>query len=180
VERFNLTLERESLTAVRLDLTRSSLASTEVGLHLTVERFNLTLERESLTAVGLDLTRSSLASTEVRFKREAGPIRSDQRKIAPALVILGSNELTAIIELDDDWFIAFSPEIPSANGQGRSKEERLESLAAAITLILADRREDGRGGGSPGPSGPTGREIPAQGRGRRPMPWENNPPRPTA
>jgi len=56
VERFNLTLERESLAAVGLDLTRSSLASTEVGLHLTVERFNLTLERESLTAVGLDLT----------------------------------------------------------------------------------------------------------------------------
>ena len=30
-----------------------------------------------------------------------------------------------------------------ANGQGRTKQEARESLAAAIALILADRREDG-------------------------------------
>jgi predicted RNase H-like HicB family nuclease len=30
-----------------------------------------------------------------------------------------------------------------ANGQGRTKEEARESLAAAIALILTDRREDG-------------------------------------
>ena len=30
------------------------------------------------------------------------------------------NEFTAIIEQDGDWFIAYSPEIPGANGQGRS------------------------------------------------------------
>jgi predicted RNase H-like HicB family nuclease len=53
------------------------------------------------------------------------------------------NEFTAVIERDDDWFIAYSPEIPGANGQGRSKEESLESLSAAISLILEDRREDG-------------------------------------
>jgi predicted RNase H-like HicB family nuclease len=53
------------------------------------------------------------------------------------------NEFTAIIERDDDWFIAYSPEIPGANGQGHSREESLESLSAAISLILEDRREDG-------------------------------------
>lgn len=53
------------------------------------------------------------------------------------------NEFTAIIERDDDWFIAYCPEIPGANGQGRTKEECLESLAEAIALILEDRREDG-------------------------------------
>jgi predicted RNase H-like HicB family nuclease len=52
------------------------------------------------------------------------------------------NEFTAIIEKDDDWFIAYSPEIPGANGQGRTREEARESLAEAIALILADRRED--------------------------------------
>ncbi len=53
------------------------------------------------------------------------------------------NEFTAIIEPDGDWFVAYSPEIPGANGQGRSPEEARQSLAAAIALILEDRREDG-------------------------------------
>ena len=52
------------------------------------------------------------------------------------------NEFTAIIERDDEWFIAYCPEIPGANGQGRTKEEACESLADAIALILKDRRED--------------------------------------
>ena len=53
------------------------------------------------------------------------------------------NEFTAIIEQDGPWFIAYCPEIPGANGQGKTKEEARESLAAAIKLILDDRREDG-------------------------------------
>ena len=52
------------------------------------------------------------------------------------------NEFTAIIEQDAEWHIAYSPEIPGANGQGRTKEEALQSLADAIALILEDRRED--------------------------------------
>jgi predicted RNase H-like HicB family nuclease len=53
------------------------------------------------------------------------------------------NEFTAVIERDDDWFIAYCPEIPGANGQGRSIEEVRTSLAEAIALILEDRREMG-------------------------------------
>lgn len=53
------------------------------------------------------------------------------------------NEFTATIERDDEWFIAYSPEVPGANGQGRSKQECLQSLAEAIALVLEDRREDG-------------------------------------
>jgi predicted RNase H-like HicB family nuclease len=53
------------------------------------------------------------------------------------------DEFTAVIERDGDWFIAYSPEIPGANGQGRTKEEARASLADAIALILEDRREDG-------------------------------------
>jgi predicted RNase H-like HicB family nuclease len=53
------------------------------------------------------------------------------------------NEFTAFIELDGDWFIAYSPEIPGANGQGKTREECLQNLSAAIDLILEDRRADG-------------------------------------
>jgi predicted RNase H-like HicB family nuclease len=53
------------------------------------------------------------------------------------------NEFTAIIEQDGEWFIGYSPEIPGANGQGRTPEECRKNLAAAIALILEDRREDG-------------------------------------
>lgn len=53
------------------------------------------------------------------------------------------NEFTAVIERDGEWFIAYSPEIPGANGQGRTKAEARQSLAEAIALILDDRRRDG-------------------------------------
>lgn len=53
------------------------------------------------------------------------------------------NEFTAIIERDGDWYIAYCPEIPGANGQGRTKPEARKSLAGAIALILEDRRKDG-------------------------------------
>ena len=53
------------------------------------------------------------------------------------------HEFTAIFELDGDWHFAYCPEIPGANGQGRTKEEAKESLADAIQLILDDRRQDG-------------------------------------
>jgi predicted RNase H-like HicB family nuclease len=52
------------------------------------------------------------------------------------------NEFTAIIERDGDWFVAYCPEIPGANGQGKSKDECIESLRLAIELVLEDRRED--------------------------------------
>ena len=53
------------------------------------------------------------------------------------------NEFTAVVEPDGEWVVAYCPEIPGANGQGKTKEEALESLSAAIALILEDRREDG-------------------------------------
>lgn len=53
------------------------------------------------------------------------------------------NEFTAVIERDGDWFVAWSPEVPGANGQGRTLEECRKDLAAAIHLVLEDRREDG-------------------------------------
>ena len=52
------------------------------------------------------------------------------------------NEFTAVIEKDEEWYIDYCPEIPGANGQGRTVEECKKSLAEAISLILEDRRED--------------------------------------
>jgi hypothetical protein len=42
------------------------------------------------------------------------------------------NEFTAVIEQDGEWFIAYCPEITGANGQGRTRQECLDSLASAI------------------------------------------------
>ncbi|MCI0353663.1 MAG: type II toxin-antitoxin system HicB family antitoxin [Acidobacteria bacterium] len=53
------------------------------------------------------------------------------------------NEFTAILERDGDWYIAYCPEIPGANGQGRTPDECKQNLAEAIALILEDRRQDG-------------------------------------
>ncbi len=53
------------------------------------------------------------------------------------------NEFTAVFERDGEWFLAYSPEIPGANGQGLTKDQARESLIQAIELILADRRESG-------------------------------------
>jgi predicted RNase H-like HicB family nuclease len=52
------------------------------------------------------------------------------------------NEFTAVIERDGEWFVAWCPEIPEANGQGKTIEDCRENLSRAITLVLEDRRED--------------------------------------
>lgn len=53
-----------------------------------------------------------------------------------------SNTYTAVFERDGDWYVAYCPEVPGANSQGRTKEDARTNLAAAIDLILRDRRED--------------------------------------
>ena len=51
------------------------------------------------------------------------------------------DEFTALIEPDGEWFVAYCPEVPEANGQGRTEAEAKQDLAAAIALVLEDRRE---------------------------------------
>jgi predicted RNase H-like HicB family nuclease len=53
------------------------------------------------------------------------------------------NRYTAVVQRDGKWFIAFCPEVPEANGQGKTRQECLESLAAAIELVLDYKREQG-------------------------------------
>lgn len=34
-----------------------------------------------------------------------------------------TNQFTVIFERDEDWSIAYCPEIPGANGQGKTRDE---------------------------------------------------------
>ncbi|MBI5948443.1 MAG: type II toxin-antitoxin system HicB family antitoxin [Chloroflexi bacterium] len=53
------------------------------------------------------------------------------------------NEFTAIIEPGENgWWIAQCPEVPGANGQGRTPEEARSDLAAAIELVLEYLRDE--------------------------------------
>ncbi len=55
------------------------------------------------------------------------------------------NQFTAYVQRDGEWFVAVCPEVPEANGQGRTKEECLGSLASAIGLVFEERRASARG-----------------------------------
>ena len=51
-------------------------------------------------------------------------------------------KLTAEIHRDGEWYVGFCPEVPEANGQGKTSEECVQSLKEAILLLMKDRRED--------------------------------------
>jgi predicted RNase H-like HicB family nuclease len=53
-----------------------------------------------------------------------------------------SLKLTAEIHREGEWYVGFCPEVPEANGQGRTPEACLASLREAILLLMEDRRED--------------------------------------
>ena len=80
-------------------------------------------------------------------------VRASWKSLAPLFVALAppfsdtmrgvANEFTAIIEDGGDgWYWAHSPEVPGANGQGRTPPEALDDLAAAIELVLAQLRDE--------------------------------------
>jgi len=53
------------------------------------------------------------------------------------------NQFTAVFERDGEWYVGYCPEVPGANGQGRTLDECRASLIEAVRLILDDRRADG-------------------------------------
>ncbi len=53
-----------------------------------------------------------------------------------------ANQYTAIIETGEDGcFLATTPEVPAACGQGRSAAEAKEDLASSITFVLEFERD---------------------------------------
>jgi len=51
-------------------------------------------------------------------------------------------KLTPEIHRDGAWYVAFCPEVPEANGQGRTHGECVQTLKEAVLLLMEDRRED--------------------------------------
>jgi predicted RNase H-like HicB family nuclease len=61
------------------------------------------------------------------------------------------SEFTAVVEDGGDgWLWAWSPDVPGANGQGKTESEALDDLAAAIQLMLEYRRDKARETLAPG------------------------------
>ena len=50
-------------------------------------------------------------------------------------------QFTAIIKKTARWYVGFCPEVPGANGQGRTRAECLQDLQAAVELMLEVNRE---------------------------------------
>jgi len=51
------------------------------------------------------------------------------------------NRYTAVVVREGKWFMAVCPEVPEANGQGRTREACHGDLAAAIETVLEYKRE---------------------------------------
>jgi len=51
-------------------------------------------------------------------------------------------KFTIVLERDGEQYIGHCPEVPGANGLGKTPEECVESVREAIILILQDRRDD--------------------------------------
>ena len=51
------------------------------------------------------------------------------------------NQYSAVVVHEGKWFMAICPEVPEANGQGKTREACLQDLAAAIETVLDYKRE---------------------------------------
>ena len=51
-------------------------------------------------------------------------------------------KFTPEIHRDGEWYVGVCPEVPEANGQGRTREECLQNLKDGVFSILQDRRAD--------------------------------------
>ena len=74
-----------------------------------------------------------------QFMLTSYEVRAERATVATHM----KHVFTAVFERDGEWHVAYCPEIPGANGQGRTQNEARDSLRSAIELILEDRLEDG-------------------------------------
>jgi predicted RNase H-like HicB family nuclease len=58
-------------------------------------------------------------------------------------------QFTAILERGEKYTVASCPELPEANGQGRTRAAALRDLAASIQTVLDYRREEAFSRSSP-------------------------------
>jgi hypothetical protein len=50
--------------------------------------------------------------------------------------------ITPQVKKDGEWCVAFCPEVPEANGQGRTPEESVQDLKLGVISVMQDRRAD--------------------------------------
>ncbi len=58
-------------------------------------------------------------------------------------------QFNAVIEPAEKYFVATCPEFPEANGQGRTREEALQDLAASIRSVFEFRLAESLAHASP-------------------------------
>ena len=88
------------------------------------------------------VVRAMLSGAQRHLSRPVAPryeVRAERATVATHM----KHVFTAVFERDGAWHVAYCPEIPGANGQGRTQNEARDSLRSAIELILEDRLEDG-------------------------------------
>ncbi len=56
--------------------------------------------------------------------------------------IVMSRRFTAVIRRDGPWWIGWVEEIAGVNGQGRTRDELLESLRSALRDVMQMNREE--------------------------------------
>jgi predicted RNase H-like HicB family nuclease len=69
-------------------------------------------------------------------------MQTNQSACVRAPAVDANITLTPEIHKDGDWYVAFCPEVPEANGQGRTPEESVQSLKDGVLSIMQDRRAD--------------------------------------
>jgi predicted RNase H-like HicB family nuclease len=52
--------------------------------------------------------------------------------------------ITPQVHKDGNWYVAICPEMPEANGQGRTPAESVKDLKDGVESIMQDRRQDAR------------------------------------
>jgi predicted RNase H-like HicB family nuclease len=52
--------------------------------------------------------------------------------------------ITPQVHKDGKWYVAICPEVPEANGQGKTPEESVKDLKDGVDSIMEDRRHDAR------------------------------------
>ena len=99
----------------------------------------------------LTASKSGSLWTEWCGRRRTTSALSACQGIGRGLGSLVKLEFTAIIEKGESWLVASCPEVPEANGQGRTRDEALDDLAVAIQSVFAYRRDQALAKGSPSP-----------------------------
>jgi hypothetical protein len=69
-------------------------------------------------------------------------MRSKRSTHVHAPIVIEDITITPKIHKDGDWYAAVCPEVPEANGQGRTPEKSVQDLKRGVLSIMQNRRAD--------------------------------------